>query len=94
MCGDTPLPPPPPPSPHPPLQWLATTSVAFAEKWTRKMATAVQHASSGLHPDNDIMVVSEWSPPWAHSSPPHPGGLTHCSWLHTEHSAPAPPSTT
>ena len=38
-------------------QWLETTSVAFAEKWSRKMAAAMQHASTALHPENDIMVV-------------------------------------
>lgn len=38
-------------------QWLETTSVAFAEKWSRKMAAAMHHASAALHPENDIMVV-------------------------------------
>lgn len=37
--------------------WLATKGVAFAEKWSRKMAEAVHRASAALHPDNDIMVV-------------------------------------
>lgn len=37
--------------------WLETTGVAFAEKWSRKMAAAMHHASAALHPENDIMVV-------------------------------------